>query len=174
MAELDIIEYYGDKEMRWFQVASRTATIQAIKDGIRRILICQPTGCGKTLTIAATLDHKDMRTALGITQDRPLHVFMIAHVHRLLTQAERTFASGNNVHIKTGTPFSEVSSENIDWADIFVIDEAHHEAMMSVQYQLDRIAVKPIIGLTATPDRADGMLIKFEEIISPITREQAV
>ena len=33
---------------------------------------------------------------------------------------------------------------------------------------------KPIIGLTATPDRADGMLIKFEEIIHPLSREDAV
>lgn len=46
--------------------------------------------------------------------------------------------------------------------------------MMSIQYQLDHLSSKPIIGLTATPDRADGMLIKFEEIIQPISREQAV
>jgi len=172
--ELNIAEYYGDKEMRWYQIASRNATIKHIRDGVRRILICQPTGCGKTLTIAATLDHDDIRSALNITENRPLRVFMIAHVHRLLTQAEQTFAVSNNVDIRTGTPFSTVSQEDIDWTDIFVIDEAHHEAMMSIQYQLDRLATKPIIGLTATPDRADGMLIKFEEIINPITREQAV
>ncbi len=174
--ELDIVEYYGNKEMRWYQIASRNATIEFIREGVRRILICQPTGCGKTLTIAATLDHHDIREALNIPQheDRPLRVFLIAHVHRLLTQAEQTFAASNNVEIRTGTPFTDVSPEDIEWADIFVIDEAHHEAMMSIQYQLDRIAVKPIIGLTATPDRADGMLIKFEEIICPISREQAV
>ena len=46
--------------------------------------------------------------------------------------------------------------------------------MTSIQYQLEKLGDKPIIGLTATPDRADGLLIKFEEIICPISREQAV
>ena len=63
--------------------------------------------------------------------------------------------------------------DDLEW-DIACIDEAHHEAMMTIQYQLDKLGDKPIIGLTATPDRADGMLIKFERIIEPISREEAV
>jgi superfamily II DNA or RNA helicase len=63
--------------------------------------------------------------------------------------------------------------DDLKW-DIACIDEAHHEAMTSIQYQLEKLGDKPIIGLTATPERADGLLIKFEEIVSPISREQAV
>ena len=172
--ELDIVEYYGEKELRWCQIAARNETIHHIANGIRRVLICKPTGVGKTITIAATLDCIEMRNALKIEEDRPLRVMMIAHVSRLLTQAERTFTETNNVDLKTTTPFSNIPTEDIEWADIIVIDEAHHEAMMSVQYKLDQLASKPIIGLTATKDRADGMIIKFEEIVEPISREQAV
>lgn len=171
---LDVTEYYGEKEMRWYQIAARNETIHHIVAGVRRILVCQPTGTGKTVTIAATLDHPDLRAALKVEGDRPLRVLMVAHIHRLLTQAERTFADGNHVELQVTTPFANIDPNVIEWADIIIIDEAHHEAMMSVQYHLDLMASKPIVGLTATPDRADGMMIKFEEIVNPISREQAV
>jgi superfamily II DNA or RNA helicase len=58
--------------------------------------------------------------------------------------------------------------------DVAILDEAHHEACMSVQLQLDDIGERPFIGLTATPDRASGEVIKFEVIVNPISREQAV
>lgn len=169
-----ITEFYGEKELRWAQVACKNGTINAITRGVRRVLIVLPTGVGKTITIAALLDTPEMHTALNIKEERALKVLFLAHVHRLLTQAERTFAEANNVDIKITTPFSRIPQADIDWADIIVIDEAHHEAMMSIQYQLDSLSTKPIVGLTATKDRADSMLLKFEEIIEPVTREQAV
>jgi superfamily II DNA or RNA helicase len=177
MSELtqdQITEFYGEKELRWAQVACKNGTINAIAEGVRRVLIVLPTGVGKTITIAALLDSPEMHKALKIEEERPLRVLFLAHVHRLLTQAERTFAEANNVDIKISTPFSQIPQDDIDWADIVVIDEAHHEAMMSIQYQLDTLSAKPIVGLTATKDRADSMLLKFEVIIEPITREQAV
>jgi len=170
----EIKEFFGEDELRWCQIACKNQTVSLIAEGVRRILICLPTGCGKTITVAALMDCPTLREALEIQGDRKLRVFFLAHTHRLLTQAERTFLDNNHVELKVGTPFSEIPQGDIDWADVIVIDEAHHEAMMSIQYQLDRLSDKPIIGLTATPDRADGMLIKFEEIINPISREQAV
>ena len=58
--------------------------------------------------------------------------------------------------------------------DVCVFDECHHEAASTFQYHLEKLGNKPIIGLTATPNRADGCLIKFDVIINPISREQAV
>jgi superfamily II DNA or RNA helicase len=99
----------------------------------------------------------------------------VAHKHRLLSQAEATYAAAEGVDIIVQSAFSDIPPELLEqgW-DITCIDEAHHEAMMSIQYQLEKIGDMPIIGLTATPDRADGCLIKFEEIVAPISREQAV
>lgn len=170
-----ITEMYGDKEMRWYQIASRNQAIEALQEGINRILIVQPTGSGKTLTIVSSLSHPDFRKALGIKGKRALRVLFIAHKHRLLSQAEKTFVDGCNVDLISQSAFSDIPQEVLDdgW-DLTIIDEAHHEAMMSIQLQLEYIGDKPVIGLTATPDRADGCVIKFEVIINPISREQAV
>ena len=170
---LSIEEMYGDKAMRWYQVAARNQTINAVAAGKKRILIVQPTGTGKTLTIACTLCSEELAAALGVV-GRKLRVLFIAHNHRLLTQGEQTFVDDSNVEIILQSMMSSIPQDVIDkgW-DVAVLDEAHHEACSSFQYMLDSID-SVTIGLTATPDRADGMIIKFEEFINPISREEAV
>lgn len=172
--ELDIEEYFGEKEIRWYQVAARNAVIQALAEGEKRILVVLPTGAGKTITIAATMGNPGVLKALGI-HNRKLRVLFVAHKHRLLTQAEQTFAEDSNVELITQSMFSDIPADVIaaGW-DICVLDESHHEGCATFQYHLELLGDKPIIGLTATPDRADGMLIKFDTIVNPISREQAV
>lgn len=170
-----ITEMYGDKDLRWYQVAARNEAVAAIREGKKRILIVLPTGAGKTLTIAASLSFSEMRQALGIQGDRPLKVLFVAHKHRLLSQAEQTFVDGNNVELITHSMFADITAEMIEYGwDVCVLDEAHHEACASFQYQLEQLGERVVIGLTATPDRADGCVIKFDVIINPISREQAV
>lgn len=171
----EAVEYYGTREMRWYQVAARNATAQALAQGAMRILIELPTGAGKTLTIAASLSYPEIRAALGVENDRPLRVLFCAHKHRLLTQAEETFAEESNVDLVLQSIFSDIPEEVVaaGW-DVTVMDECHHESCASMQYQLEKIGEKPLIGLTATKDRADGHLIKFDHIIAPISREEAV
>lgn len=163
---------FGEKEARWFQVAALHAVEQALENGLRRILVEHPTGAGKTITSGLIFSSERVRRALGVMNGRPLRLLFIAHKHRLLTQAERTYADASNVHFIPQSAFSEIP-EGTEW-DVALLDEAHHEAMVTIQYRLETLGNKPIIGLTATPDRADGCLIKFEEIVNPISREQAV
>jgi superfamily II DNA or RNA helicase len=165
-------EMFGEVEARWYQVATLHGVEDALERHVSRILVHQPTGCGKTLTSGLIFSSNRVRRALGILTDRPLRLLFVAHKHRLLTQAEATYADASNVEFIPQSAFQDIP-DNLEW-DIACIDEAHHEAMSSIQYQLEKLGDKPIIGLTATPDRADGMLIKFEEIICPISREQAV
>lgn len=168
-------EMYGTKKLRWFQIAARNGVAKALRNESKRILVVLPTGIGKTLTIAAALSHFDIRAALGIIDNRPLRVLFVAHKHRLLTQAENTFIAESNVELMLQSMMSQISEEYIkkSW-DIIVLDEAHHEATFSFQYHLERLGAWPIVGLTATPDRSSGELIKFDIIINPISREQAV
>lgn len=168
-------EFYGEKQMRWYQVATRNMLAEHLENGIKRICIVLPTGAGKTLTIAASLSHSSVRKALGVKGDRPLRVFFTAHKHRLLTQAEQTFIDSNNVEIITHSIFSDLPQAEFDKGiDVIICDEGHHEAMASFQFHLEILGDYPIIGLTATPERADGMVIKFQEIIEPISRQDAV
>lgn len=172
------IEMFGEKEARWYQIASRNQAIQALQDGFRRILIVQATGLGKTLTAGLLMGAEQLGEILvpkpkkGKKREK-LTIVFIAHRHRLLTQAERTFAEELDVNLVYHSAFTDLP-DDLYGAHVAVLDEAHHEAMMTLQYQLERLGRIPIIGLTATPDRADGSLIKFEVIINPISRAQAV
>lgn len=175
VGDIDITEYYGDKEVRWFQIAARNGVIQALVDGFKRILIKMPTGTGKTITIGLTMNSSELHKVLGVPKGQPIRVLFIAHKHRLLTQAERTFAEENGVELILQSAFSDIPPEVMakGW-HVCIIDEAHHEAMSTMQYQLEKIGDFPIIGMTATDERADGCVIKFQVIIEPISREEAV
>jgi len=171
-SSIEEIEMYGDKPVRWYQVAARNQVREALAAKVKRILVVLPTGAGKTITSGLIFTDYDIRSLLGIKKNKKLRLLFIAHKHRLLTQAERAYADAMNVEFIAHSAFQEIPAD-LEW-DITCIDEAHHEAMMSIQLQLERIGGKPIIGLTATPDRADGCVIKFEVIVNPISREEAV
>lgn len=168
----DTVEMYGEKEVRWYQIAARNQVEAALERGVKRILVEQPTGSGKTLTSGLIFSSDRTRKALGVKPGKKLRLLFVAHKHRLLTQAEASYAAAANVEFIPHSAFMDIP-KGLVW-DIACIDEAHHEAMQTIQFRLDRMGRKPIIGLTATPDRADGMLIKFEVIVAPISREQCV
>lgn len=175
--QFDVTEFYGEKELRWYQSAARNQTVKAISLGSKRILIKMPTGAGKTVTVACLLGCTELKEVLGIG-DRALRVLFVAHTNRLLTQADRTFAADNNVELILQSMMSEISEDvlNKGW-DITVIDECHHEACVSFQYRLENmqgIGSDVVIGLTATDQRSDGYLIKFDHIVEPLTRQEAV
>lgn len=176
----DDVEMFGDKEARWYQIAARNLTVKYIVEELaRRVLVKQPTGAGKTFTSGLIFSCPKLRAFFNLKGEEKMIILFIAHKHRLLTQAERAYAQASNIELILQSAFSPLPASlfNEDGSPrwhISCIDEAHHEAMMTIQYQLDKIADRPIIGLTATPERADGMLIKFDRIVEPITREQAV
>lgn len=165
---------YGDKEVRWYQLAAQHGVEDALESGAKRILVVQPTGCGKTLTSGLIFSSDRVRKALKVRKNQKLRLLFVAHKHRLLSQAEKAYADAANVEFIPWSAFQPIPLDLMESIHVTCIDEAHHEAMMTIQYQLDNLGNKPIIGLTATPDRADGCLIKFEVIINPISREQAV
>jgi len=172
----EVLELYGDKEVRWYQIAARNGVEQAWTENPRaRVLIVLPTGAGKTITSGLVFSSDVIRQLVGVKPGEKLRILFIAHKHRLLTQAEQAYADAHNVEFIPQSAFSAIPDEVLErgW-HIACIDEAHHEAMATIQYHLEKLGDKPILGLTATPDRADGCLIKFDVIINPITREQAV
>jgi superfamily II DNA or RNA helicase len=190
MTHISEIQLHGEREARWYQVAALNQVVDALRRKVMRILVALPTGAGKTFTSGLIFSSPDIRKLLKIKKNEKMRILFIAHKHRLLTQAEREFekmgiidlsteekeyASEANVELILQSAFSSIPQEVLDrgW-DLTVIDEAHHEAMLTIQYKLEMLTTAPIIGLTATPDRADGCLIKFEEIVHPITRQEAV
>lgn len=173
--EFDVDEFYGEKPLRWAQLAAVNETIRHLFNGAKRILVKMPTGCGKTITILSTMNSPMFRKAVNVQPGEKLRVLFVALKHRLLTQAERAFVDSFDIEVIFHSAFQDIPANVLaaGW-HVTVLDEAQHEAAGSFQLMLESLGDMPIIGLSATPDRADGAIIKFEEIVEPISREQAV
>ncbi len=138
--------------------------------GHRRNLLVAATGTGKTVMAAA--DYARLRPALQ--RDRLLFV---AHREEILDQSLNTFRQvlrdaafgekwvGRNRPQRFQHVFASIQSLNaadIRWIepdhfDVLIVDEFHHAAAPSYQGLLERLNPRELLGLTATPERADGL-----------------
>ena len=135
-----------------------------------RNLLVAATGTGKT--VVAALDYRNLCEKFG---RRPRLLF-VAHQKRLLLQAQRTYrevlsdATFGELLVDGQRPgqwdyvFASVQSLKPaildqlapDHFDVVVIDEFHHAEAKSYRRILDHFAPQELLGLTATPERADG------------------
>jgi len=166
----------NEEESRDYQISTVAKSIFLLFHGYSRLLVVKPTGTGKTLISRTLFSSRAMRKVLNIEGDRPLRLLFVANKHRLLEQAIRTYDVVNNIEIITlSTSQRHFPQDLIEqgW-DVTCLDEAHHESMTSFQLFLDSINEVPLIGLTATPNRPDGCILKFDSIVQEITRKEAV
>jgi superfamily II DNA or RNA helicase len=141
-------------------------------NGHTRNLCVAATGTGKT--VVAALDYKRLRTELP--RDRLLFV---AHRREILSQSLATFqvvlrdgafgellAAGDRPD-KWSHVFASIQSlheaalDRIppDHFDVVIVDEFHHAAAPTYERLLERLRPRVLLGLTATPERADGRSI---------------
>lgn len=168
------------------QVEALAALRTAREEGRKRALVVLATGLGKTLL--ATLDYGQVREELG---RRPRLIF-VAHRREILTQAAahyRRFAHERDPSLRIGwctegsddlsadAVFASVSKlarpqmlerlrkQRFDYA---VIDEVHHAAADSYRRILDALDTGFLLGLTATPERADDgdVLGLFDDFVA--------
>jgi superfamily II DNA or RNA helicase len=138
--------------------------------GRHRNLLVAATGTGKT--VMAAVDYARLRERLP--RDRLLFV---AHREEILAQSRATFAHalrdatfgelwvGGRRPSRFEHVFASIQSlnrsglESVDPAhfDVVIIDEFHHAAAPSYQMLLERFAPRELLGMTATPERADGL-----------------
>lgn len=160
------------KTDRVYQQVTKNQTIAAFEEGCKRVHVKLPTQTGKTYTTGLILDDPHFRKLIGVKPGEKIRVLWIAHKHRLLTQAKREFEQFPSIELHLQSAFSKLDF-NYDW-HLTVIDECHHEAMMTLQKKLTDLIDKPIIGLTATDERPDSCLIKFDKTVEALTRHEAV
>lgn len=143
--------------------------------GRHRNLVVAATGTGKT--VIAALDYRGLcNTESG---ERPSLLF-VAHRKEILEQSLRTYrevladASFGELYVAGTRPerwrhvFASIQSltsygvENIptDAYDVVVIDEFHHAQATTYRRLIDRLAPTELLGLTATPERADGIDVR--------------
>ncbi|WP_162136351.1 DEAD/DEAH box helicase [Zavarzinella formosa] len=122
---------------------------------MRSVLIESPTGSGKTVM--------GLMSAWGLQQELGLKVGWIAMRRNLLTQtAEEIDERGMNVKVEFISMFEKDPPKNLD---LLVVDEAQHDAANSMAHLHSVIRPKFILGLSATPFRADKMKLCFDKVI---------
>jgi len=133
-------------------------------------LIAAATGTGKT--IMAAFDYRHLRAQLSRSR-----LLFIAHRNEILEQSRSTFrhvlrnGSFGELWVGGTRPsqwehvFASIQSITANDAtaldatqfDVVIIDEFHHAAASSYEALLNHIRPKHLLGLTATPERTDGL-----------------
>jgi superfamily II DNA or RNA helicase/diadenosine tetraphosphate (Ap4A) HIT family hydrolase/SOS-response transcriptional repressor LexA len=146
------------------------ALVHSRKEGRRRALVVLATGLGKTLL--AALDVEAFEKELG----RAPRVLFLAHRRELLVQAAETFRRqlphvsfgwyvGRQSQLEGMAVFASVQKlssrlglqrlRKAEPFDYVVVDEVHHAHAPSYRALLECLSPSFLLGLTATPERAD-------------------
>ena len=140
--------------------------------GHNRNLLVSATGTGKT--VMAALDYARLRDRLQRSR-----LLFVAHTEEILNQSLATFRYalrspsfgekwvGGSRPVAFEHVFASIQSltasgvANLesDHFDVVIVDEFHHAAAASYQRLLDHVEPVELLGLTATPERSDGLPI---------------
>lgn len=143
--------------------------------GRHRNLIVAATGTGKT--VVAALDYR------RLTRDvhgRDLTLLFVAHRKEILLQSRRMYQevltdpTFGELLVEGQQPtkwrhvFASIQSLSQSWLsgiepdrfDVVVIDEFHHAEAASYRRLLDHVQPIELLGLTATPERGDGVDVR--------------
>jgi superfamily II DNA or RNA helicase len=159
-------------ELRPYQVEACDAADE-VHQRCRSALIVHPTGTGKTTEFCEMIAR------------RPAPALVIAHRTELIEQAARRIRTqtGRSVSIEKAERYGELDSDVVvasvqtlgegrlrrwspDHFKLLVVDEAHHAIAPSYQLILSHFTGAKILGVTATPDRADEQAMGqvFDEV----------
>ena len=146
--------------------------VERQRHGRHRNLVVAATGTGKTLV--AAFDYKRLQAAGGYGR-----LLYVAHRKEILKQSLGAFrlvlrdGAFGELYVDGERPergehvFASIQSLHQDVLDqippdafdVVVVDEFHHAAASTYRRLLDHIRPKELLGLTATPERADGQSV---------------
>lgn len=140
--------------------------------GHHRNLLVSATGTGKT--VMAAVDYARLREKLPRAR-----LLFVAHREEILTQSRGTFAHalrdgafgelwvGRHRPQRFDHVFASIQSLaaaglgalDPSHYDVVIVDEFHHAAAPSYQRLLEHVRPRELLGLTATPERSDGVSV---------------
>ena len=178
----------GALTLRPYQQEAHDAILKKWDEGVDRLLLVLPTGCGKTI-VFATVACDRVRSGS--------RVLILAHRGELLEQAadklkkstglgcalEKADSScqGSWFRVVVGSVQTMMRESRLrqfppDYFTTIIVDEAHHSISDSYQKVLQHFPQAKVLGVTATPDRGDmrDLGTYFEQIAYEYTLPQAI
>jgi DNA repair protein RadD len=160
-------------QLRPYQTEDLERVRARLRAGVRRVLLQQPTGAGKTILSG---------TMLKGASERGLRSWFAVHRKELLDQTSEKLRLLGVDHgfIAAGYPTNSFAPvqlcaidtlgrrlEECDAPDLIVPDEAHHMVAATWARCLGGHERAKVVGLTATPERLDGRGLKdhFDELL---------
>lgn len=170
-------------KLRPYQQQALSAAVESFAAGKQRVLVVKPTGTGKTVLFAALV----ARVAQGVRSrgGAPGRSLVLAHREELVRQAKEKIETSTG--LECGVEMADERANRLqpppcvvasvqsmqrerlrsyapDHFDLVVVDEAHHATAKSYRTILDHFGGARVLGVTATPDRADkqGLKAVFE------------
>ncbi|NNF97851.1 MAG: DEAD/DEAH box helicase [Desulfobacteraceae bacterium] len=172
-------------QLRDYQRQCLHAILSRYREGIRRQLVCLPTGSGKTVIFADFPRYFQMKNQM----------LVLAHRQELLDQAREKIRRANpdlrveieqagrkadpdcDVVVASVPTLGRKGSRRLSRMDpdrfyLIVVDEAHHSTAATYKRVLNHFGVfdedtkKLVVGFTATPKRGDGQGLEavYQEI----------
>lgn len=156
-------------------------TVERVRHDRWHNLVVAPTGTGKT--VVAALDYRrlhELDPELDPELDREPSLLFVAHRRELLQQSQRTFrevlgdGAFGELLVGEAKPsrwrhvFGSIQSltaagiEQLDPRrfDVVIVDEFHHAEAATYTRLLDHLEPRVLLGLTATPERSDGLDVR--------------
>lgn len=162
--EAPSVSLWIDLEPKDFQRPVLAELARARELGRHRNLLVAATGTGKT--VMAALDYRALREAGTVDT-----LLFVAHRKEILVQARQTF----RVALRSSTfgellvdgqrptvgrhvfaSIDSLGSQDLARFSMVIVDEAHHSAARTWDELLRRVSPVELLGLTGTPERADG------------------
>jgi len=164
----------GKFSLRYYQDAAVKKIVDAFFSKKKKILITHATGTGKTKVAFQTVwklyNAKNIQKVLFITDRNFLVTNAVGEFDPFFTKqvadviGEKGWSKNNDIHFATyqslyGTDPSNRTFEQFepDYFDLIIIDECHRSGYGTWQAILNRFKKAVILGMTATPKRADNI-----------------
>ena len=147
-------------------------------DGIKRQLICLPTGTGKTIVFAMLIGERDERSLIIVNRDILVSQTLdkvrmmnpdadIGVVKAEQNELDNKITVASIDTLKNDKRLSQLGTDY----GLVITDEAHHSIAPSYQKVYDYLGIgnngKLHVGMTATPNRTDGkgLVTSYDEVV---------
>ena len=160
-------------QLRPYQQEALTAIINEW-ERVNSTLLVLPTGCGKTIVFAKIAEKQvfDGKRVLILAHRGELleqasdKIYRSCHLLCATEKAEKTCLDKPNRvvvgSVQSMANLKRLSKFDTNYFDTIIIDEAHHAVSKSYQKILQHFPNAKILGVTATPDRAEDANQKKE------------